>query len=108
MGKAAYEQQNDLEKNENAALVDDEWLKNENSEIKKRRGRTILKDIDEDALLDRNLNEAKFYYGPKNINGSDAFTNILELPGQEKVTISWLIYFKRIEHVIYNFLCLLS
>ena len=96
MGKAAYEQQNDLEKNENAALVDDEWLKNENSEIKKRRGRTILKDIDEDALLDRNLNGANFYYGPKNINGNDAFTNILELPGQEKVTISWLIYFKRI------------
>ena len=95
MGKSVHEQQNELDKNENTALVDDEWLKNENSEIKKRRGRTILKDIDEDALLERNLNEANFYYGPKNINGSDAFTNILDLPGQEKVTISLFIYFKK-------------
>ena len=96
MGKATREQQNDLEKNEDTALVDDEWLKDENSEIKKRRGRTTLKDVHEDALLEHNLNEANLYYGPENANGRDNFANILDLPDQEKVTISYLIYFKRI------------
>ena len=62
---------NDSESNEGEALVDNGWIKNTKSEIKKRfTGQDDVKEI-----LDR-----------IGLKKGDNFSNVLELPGQAKVT----------------------
>ena len=62
---------NDSEDNEGEALVDNGWIKNTKSEIKKRfTGQDDVKEI-----LDR-----------IGLKKGDNFSNVLELPGQAKVT----------------------
>ena len=83
MGRIANYQQNDFKNNEDTALVESQWLQNENSEMKKQKGRDEERDSPMRKRLDMcQLDELKSSIFKKR----DTFTNILELSNQAKVT----------------------
>ena len=83
MGRTANDQQNDSKNNEETALVDSQWLQNENSEMKKQKGRDEERDSRMKNRLDESqLDEVKSSFFKKR----ETFTNILELSNEAKVT----------------------
>ena len=83
MGRTANDQQNDSKNNEETALVDSQWLQNENSEMKKQKGRDEERDSRMKNRLDESqLDKVKLSFVKKR----ETFTNILELSNEAKVT----------------------
>ena len=83
MGRTANDQQNDSKNNEETSLVDSQWLQNENSEMKKQKGRDEERDSRMKNRLDESqLDEVKSSFFKKR----ETFTNILELSNEAKVT----------------------
>ena len=83
MGRIANDQQNDSKNNEETALVDSQWLQNENSEMKKQKGRDEERDSRMKNRLDESqLDKVKLSFVKKR----ETFTNILELSNEAKVT----------------------
>ena len=83
MGRTANDQQNDSKNNEETALVDSQWLQNENSEMKKQKGRDEERGSRMKNRLDESqLDEVKSSFFKKR----ETFTNILELSNEAKVT----------------------
>ena len=83
MGRTANDQQNDSKNNEETALVDSQWLQNENSEMKKQKGRDEERGSRMTNRLDESqLDEVKSSFFKKR----ETFTNILELSNEAKVT----------------------
>ena len=83
MGRTANDQQHDSKNNEETALVDSQWLQNENSEMKKQKGRDEERDSRMKNRLDESqLDKVKLSFVKKR----ETFTNILELSNEAKVT----------------------
>ena len=84
MGKAANDQQNVSENNEDTALVDSQWLQSENSEMKNQKGGYE----ERDSRMTRRLDECQLDEVKSSIfKKRETFTNILELSNEAKVTL---------------------